>query len=93
MGQLGVTQIGWVFITGLVLAGYVGTWYAALARAPAIDVTAVLVGGFIVTASLNSLVLGRTMPSAAGLGFVAVGAVLAIVAGPHRSDPEVVPAK
>ena len=93
MGQLGVTQIGWVLITGLVLAGYVGTWYAALARAPAIDVTAVLVGGFIVTASLNSLVLGRAMPSAAGLGFVAMGAVLAIVAGLHRTEPEVVPAK
>jgi drug/metabolite transporter (DMT)-like permease len=93
MGQVGVTQIGWVLITGLVLAGYVGTWYAALARAPAIDVTAVLVGGFIVTATLNSLVLGKTVPSAAGLGFVAMGAVLAIAAGLHRTEPEAVPAK
>lgn len=93
MGQLGANQIGWVVVTGLVLAGYVGTWYAALARAPAIDVTAVLVGGFIITASLNSLVLGRALPSAAGLGLVAVGMVLAIVAGLRRSEPEAVPAK
>ena len=93
VGQLGATQIGWVVVTGLVLAGYVGTWYAALARAPAIDVTAVLVGGFIITASLNSLVLGKALPSTAGLGLVAAGAVLAIVAGMRRSEPEAVPAK
>ena len=93
VGQLGATQIGWVLVTGLVLAGYVGTWYAALARAPAIDVTAVLVGGFIITASLNSLVLGKALPSTAGLGLVAAGAVLAIVAGMRRFEPEAVPAK
>ncbi len=93
MNHVGWNQIGWVLLTGLVLAGYVGTWYAALARAPAIDVTAVLVGGFIITASLNSLVLGRSLPSAAGLGLVAAGAVLAIVAGLRRSDPEAVQAK
>lgn len=93
IGQVGAVQIGWLLITGLMLAAYVGTWYAALSRAPAIDVTAVLVGGFIITASLNSFVLGRPMPSMAGLGLVAAGAVLAIVAGLHPSDPEVVTAK
>ncbi len=93
MGQVGLTQIGWVLIAGLVLAGYVGTWYAALARAPAIDVTAVLVGGFIITASLNGLVLGKPLPSTAGLGLVAAGAMLAIVAGLRGSETEAVPAK
>lgn len=93
IGQLGATQIGWVLLTGLVLAGYVGTWYAALSRAPAIDVTAVLVGGFIITASLNSLVLGKPLPSTAGLGLVIAGVVLAIGAGFRRSEPEAVPAK
>jgi len=93
MGQMGITQVGWVIATGLVLAGYVGTWYAALARAPAIDVTAVLVGGFIITASLNGLVLGKALPSTAGLGLVAAGVMLAVVAGMRRSVPEAVQAK
>jgi drug/metabolite transporter (DMT)-like permease len=93
MGQLGATQIGWVLITGLVLAGYVGTWYAALARAPAIDVTAVLVGGFIITASLNSFVLGKPLPSTAGLGLVVAGVVLAIGVGLRPAKPEVVQAR
>lgn len=93
LGTIGLTQIGWVLMTGLVLAGYVGTWYAALSRAPAIDVTAVLVGGFIITASLNNLVLGKPLPSTAGLGLVAAGAVLAIVAGFRAREPEAVSAK
>jgi len=93
MGQIGATQIGWDLITGLVLAGYVGTWYAALARAPAIDVTAVLVGGFIITALLNSFVLGKPLPSTAGFGLVIAGAVLAIGAGLRRAEPEAVQAK
>ena len=50
-GKLGVlaglapTQWGWVLLTGLLLAGYVGTWFAALQRAPASVVTSVLVLG------------------------------------------------
>ena len=40
-------------LTGLLLTAYVATWYAALARAQAIDVTAVLVFGAVVTALLS----------------------------------------
>ena len=36
-------QLGWVLFTGLLLAGYVGTWMTALSRARAIDVTSILV--------------------------------------------------
>jgi drug/metabolite transporter (DMT)-like permease len=43
----------WVLLTGSTLAAFVGTWYTALAFAPAIDVTAVLVLGAIVTALLD----------------------------------------
>jgi len=93
IGTLGLAQIGWVFLTGAVLAGYVGTWYAALARAPAIDVTAVLVGGAVLTALLRYAVTGTALPSGLGLGLVAVGIVVAVVAGLTRGDPEVVPAK
>ena len=48
-------QWRWVLITGVLLTGYVGTWYAALARAPAVDVTAVLVFGAVITALLGGL--------------------------------------
>jgi drug/metabolite transporter (DMT)-like permease len=93
MGALGLTQIGWVLITGLVLAGYVGTWYAALARAPALDVTAVLVGGAVITAVLRYVVNGTQLPSMEGLALVGAGFVLAVVAGFTRKDPEAVIAK
>ncbi len=45
-------QWGWVLLTGVLLAGYVLTWHQALWRAPAVDVTAVLVLGAVVTALL-----------------------------------------
>ena len=49
---LDAEQWRWVLLTGLLLTAYVATWYAALARAQAIDVTAVLVFGAVVTALL-----------------------------------------
>lgn len=51
-------QWGWVLLTGVILAAYVGTWFAALARAQAVDVTAVLVLGAVVTAGLQAAVQG-----------------------------------
>jgi uncharacterized membrane protein len=50
LAALTVTQWAWVAGTGVLLAGYVGTWYAALRRAPAIAVTAVLTLGAPITA-------------------------------------------
>jgi drug/metabolite transporter (DMT)-like permease len=71
----GAPQWGWVALTGFVLAGYVATWYAALARAQAIDVTAVLVLGAIVTALLNAGFEGASV-DALGLGLIAAGGAL-----------------
>jgi drug/metabolite transporter (DMT)-like permease len=65
-------QWRWVALTGVLLTGYVGTWYGALARAQAIDVTAVLVFGVVITA-----LLAGTADSAP----VSVPGVLLIVAG------------
>jgi drug/metabolite transporter (DMT)-like permease len=56
-GKLAATgwhQWSWAIGTGLILAAYVATWYAALARAGAIDVTALLVPGAIITALLQA---------------------------------------
>ena len=46
-------QLGWALLTGLLLAGYVGTWMTALARARAVDVTSVLVASTVVTTLLQ----------------------------------------
>ncbi len=67
----------WLIVaaTGVLLLGYVTTWYAALQRAPASLVTAVLVGGALVTAALATVRTG-TIPAPtveAGLGLLALG--------------------
>jgi hypothetical protein len=80
IGALGLEQWGWALATGLVLAGYVGTWYSALARAQAIDVTAVLVFGAVITATLKSGFEGAALaPQAVGLVLVAAGAGLILL--------------
>ncbi|HSM45606.1 MAG TPA: DMT family transporter [Acidimicrobiia bacterium] len=73
LGQLTGAHFVWIAVTGLTLAGYVGTWFAALKRAPAVDVTAVLVGGALITALLESGVRGAAVPSVAGVALVLVG--------------------
>jgi drug/metabolite transporter (DMT)-like permease len=91
-GQLGdllaysASQWAWVLLTGLLLTGYVATWYAALARAQAVDVTAVLVFGSVVTAALAGLLDGVALrPDLPGLVLVAAG--VAVVALRPRARP------
>jgi drug/metabolite transporter (DMT)-like permease len=75
--RLDAGQLGWVVLTGLVLAAYVGTWFGALARAQAVDVTAVLVVGAPVTAVLSALADGTDLrPQLAGLTLVLAGTAL-----------------
>lgn len=73
-------QWSWALATGLLLAAYVGTWYAALARAGAIDVTALLVPGAIITALLQSG-SKALVPQWPGLVLVAAGSALVLLAG------------
>ena len=51
-------QWTWALATGVILAAYVGTWFAALRRAPATVVTSVLVVGAVVTGVLSGLSKG-----------------------------------
>lgn len=82
LGALTVGKWGWVVLTGVLLAAYVATWLAALARLQAVDVTAVLVLAAVVTALVNATVAG-TVPAnipalavlVAGVGLV-IGAML-----------------
>jgi drug/metabolite transporter (DMT)-like permease len=73
---------GWVLLTGAILAAYVAAWFAALACAPAVDVTAVLVAGAIITALLSAVTTGATLPASEllGLALVAAGTALMTIA-------------
>jgi hypothetical protein len=73
--------------TGLLLAGYVATWYAALALAPAVDVTAVLVGGAVITAVLA----GATSVMLPGLLLVAGGVTWVMIEAFRRTPAPVAP--
>lgn len=91
VATLGASQWTWVLVTGLLLAGYVATWFAALRRAPASTVTSVLVGGAIITAALSAAQKGALPQPALVGGYVlmtlAVGvlAVAAVRVGRHRA--------
>jgi drug/metabolite transporter (DMT)-like permease len=87
LASAGWHQWSWAIATGLILAAYVATWYAALARAGAINVTALLVPGAIITALLQA---GSTplAPQWLGLTVVAVAAALIPLAARRTSrDP------
>ena len=76
-------QLRWIALTGLLLTAYVATWYAALARAQAVDVTAVLVSGAVVTALLSGAVDGKAV-SLGGTILVTAGAALIAAVGVRR---------
>jgi drug/metabolite transporter (DMT)-like permease len=87
LAGLGDRQWAWALATGAILTVYVATWYAALARAPALDVTAVLVLGAVVTALLDAAVNGEALaPQGLGLVLVTAGGLLIVAARPLRAD-------
>ncbi|HEU5036635.1 MAG TPA: DMT family transporter [Nocardioides sp.] len=86
------TQAGWVLLTGVLLAGYVATWFAALQRALAVDVTAVLVLAAPVTAVLGNVADGVPLrPQLDWLAVLLAGGALALWAS-WRARPEPLPA-
>ncbi len=79
-------QMGMGAITGVLLAGYVLSWHQALWRAPAVDVTAVLVLGAIITALLAGAFDGAPLAAKAPwLALLAAGGLLVWLA--PRTDP------
>lgn len=79
------TQLLWALVTGVILAGYVGTWFAALQRAQAVDVTAVLVLAVPVTAAVDAAAKGAVPSAQLGwLALVTAGGVLAAWLGWRR---------
>ena len=79
-------QWSWILLTGLILAGYVAIWFAALARAQAVDVTAVLVFGAVVTALLSRWADGVTFDLGA-VALITLGAILIAVPARRRVSP------
>jgi drug/metabolite transporter (DMT)-like permease len=73
-------QLGWVLLTGVLLAGYVGTWMTALSRARAIDVMSILVASALITAALQALSEPQVL-APEWLGLVLITAGTALVAG------------
>jgi drug/metabolite transporter (DMT)-like permease len=80
-------QWRWALLTGLLLSAYVATWFAALARAQAIDVTAVLVFGALVTAILSGVIDGAAI-GVGGAVLVAIGSGLIAWAALRRPPSE-----
>jgi drug/metabolite transporter (DMT)-like permease len=86
-----------VVLTGVLLTGYVTTWYAALQRAPAATVTSILVVGAVVTTALAAWTTGGlpAAPSLAGNLLLLLGVALAMAgmrgAGTGSRRPSQVP--
>lgn len=85
VAALGWEHLGWVLLAGGLLAGYVATWHLALARAPAVDVTAVLVGGALITAVLRTGLDATPLAPPLGLALLVIG--VAAVFAARRSVP------
>jgi drug/metabolite transporter (DMT)-like permease len=80
---LSSAQWRWAAATGLLLTAYVAVWYAALAFAPAVDVTAVLVFGAVVTVVLSGAIDG-TAVHVGGIALVTAGVALVAIAASAR---------
>ena len=92
IGALSGEQWAWVLGTGALLFGYVGTWYAALKRAPASLVAAILVVGAPITATLQVLQKGAlpAMPVFAGqllIGLAAIALAVYALRASRESAP------
>lgn len=84
----GTVAWGWALLTGVLLSGYVATWYAALQRAPALDVTAVLVAAAVLTAVLRTAFDGTPIASdLPWLGLLGAGAAVVAVLGWRSREP------
>jgi uncharacterized membrane protein len=77
---LDAEQWRWILLTGLLLTVYVATWYEALARAQAVDVTAVLVFGALITALLSGAIDGAAVSVAGTLAIAAGTGIIAFLA-------------
>jgi len=74
----------WAAATGAILGVYAITWYSALARARAVDVTSVLVVGALITAVLDTGVRGVPAPDPLAVVLLLAGVSLVVAASVGR---------
>jgi len=84
LGAISGEALLWVVVTGVLLAGYVATWFSALRLAPATAVTSVLVVGAVVTGVLSSLSNGTAPDPRVVLGYVLIVVAVALVIASTR---------
>jgi drug/metabolite transporter (DMT)-like permease len=72
--------LGVILATGVLLAGYVTTWYAALRLAPATTVTSILVVAAVGTGLLSALTTGTAPDPRVVAGYLLVIGAVAVVA-------------
>jgi len=84
---LSPAQWSWTALTGLLLTGYVVSWYTALKYAPATLVASLLVPATLVTNLLTAMFITHSFPSLQLLSaaFIALGIVLIISRASHLS--------
>lgn len=79
LGGVNLTQIGWVFLTGGLLFGYVITWYSGLKYIPVSKAAVILLLGSPITTLLYFIQTGNiTYPAILGIFLVTVGIGLAL---------------
>ena len=81
MGEIlsvSIEALQWLFITSLMLTGFLFAWYTTLKYLPVFKATAILASGGIVSALLNLVFLGKEIAFIEGSGLILVllGAVL-----------------
>jgi drug/metabolite transporter (DMT)-like permease len=87
--QLDLAGWAWVAATGVLLSGYVATWLAALRRAPATEVTSILVLGAVFTGILTAISRGMLPEPVTGVGYALVAiAVAGLAVAGSRRTPE-----
>ena len=83
LGGLGAISGGallWIVVTGVLLAGYVTTWFGALRLAPATTVTSILVAGAVGTGVLSLVSSGTAPDPRVVLGYLLIVGAVALVA-------------
>lgn len=72
IASLSFSAWGWIFLTGLLLAGFVSLWYRALSFAPATFVATLLIPATFITGALSSVFVTGDLSSTQVYGWLCV---------------------
>jgi drug/metabolite transporter (DMT)-like permease len=79
MLSLSLVAWGWVFLTGILLTGFVSVWYRALSLAPVTFVTCLLIPATFITGALSSLLVTHTVSVAQVVGWMCLVAGITLL--------------